>query len=241
MNRPALLRRSFILKEQWKPIPGFEGYDVSDRGRVRSYRVAGHANAISKTPQRTLKPSHHKRYAQVVLVNPEGARITRPLAPLVMLAFVGPGLDGEKVCHNDGNSHNDHLENLRYDSHSANLLDITRHGGERLTLTKVKAIRSDYEGGKPIRDIAGKFKISKWRASDVCLEKTYKIDGDALKKKMVPDKSVEAIRELCASGELSQAEIARIFGISQSTVSKIKHGLRRKLVERPIGQKDNPR
>ena len=43
--------------EIWKPIPNFPGYDVSDRGRVRSYhqRIGKHEWIIAKNPQRILK------------------------------------------------------------------------------------------------------------------------------------------------------------------------------------------
>ena len=56
--------------EQWKSIPGYEGYEVSDQGRVRSYhKILGKkGQCILDTPQRILKPYDRKGYKQVSLV-----------------------------------------------------------------------------------------------------------------------------------------------------------------------------
>ncbi len=43
-------------------------------------------------------------------------------------AFVGRAPDGTEACHNDGDSSNPVLSNLRWDTHAANNLDQVRHG-----------------------------------------------------------------------------------------------------------------
>lgn len=45
-----------------------------------------------------------------------------------MEAFVGPCPEGMEVCHNNGDCTDNRLENLRYDTKSANMLDRVRHG-----------------------------------------------------------------------------------------------------------------
>ena len=71
---------------------------------------------------------------------------------LVLEAFVGPCPDGLECCHNDGNSFNNHIDNLRWDTHKSNIHDRIKHGtsnrGElcgtaKLTLDQVRAIRND--------------------------------------------------------------------------------------------------
>jgi hypothetical protein len=47
---------------------------------------------------------------------------------LVLEAFRGPRPEGHAACHNDGDVGNNHLSNLRWDTYSANNLDIVRHG-----------------------------------------------------------------------------------------------------------------
>ncbi len=39
------------MSEQWRPIAGFDGYEISDQGRVRSWRGMG------RRPQRPKKPT----------------------------------------------------------------------------------------------------------------------------------------------------------------------------------------
>ncbi len=45
-----------------------------------------------------------------------------------MEAHVGACPDGQEVCHNDGNTLNNRLDNLRYDTRRANNLDTVLHG-----------------------------------------------------------------------------------------------------------------
>lgn len=118
--------------ETWKPIPGWEGlYDVSDHGQVRSldHETVG-KNGIrypfrGRLLKATLNPREQRRQ---VKLHRDGAGTTRTVGPLVLLAFVGPRPDGQECCHNDGDSRNDRLTNLRWDTHSANVYDSVRHG-----------------------------------------------------------------------------------------------------------------
>jgi hypothetical protein len=111
-----------MTAETWKPIPGFPGYDVSDQGRVRSYRrVHGFGEwIVANEPQRILRPGTDPNgYKFVQLMN--GDRRVIRVQALVMLAFVGPCPEGFEICHNDGTRANNSLANLRYDTHTANM------------------------------------------------------------------------------------------------------------------------
>lgn len=117
--------------EKWKPVPGFEEYyEVSDLGRVRSFdRVATkRTGVIYRRKGRMMKqypyPSGHLMVRLSVNSNQRLWRVHR----LVMLAFVGPCPDGMEVCHNNGNPADNRLENLRYDTHQANMLERNDHG-----------------------------------------------------------------------------------------------------------------
>jgi hypothetical protein len=106
--------------EQWRPIPGWEGYEVSDQGRVRSLqRTVERWSARCRTPVRLrlrgriLKP-HVRRdgYASVALC--EGGRPrTQLVHALVLDSFVGPA-DGRQSRHINGNRADNRLENLRW-------------------------------------------------------------------------------------------------------------------------------
>lgn len=110
------------MTETWKPIPDFPGYEVSDHGRVRSYKKPG-TTIIADTPQRILKPSTDPGGYKRVLLRRDDATYCRSVGQLVLLAFIGCRPDGMEMCHNDSNPANDHLSNLRYDTHFNNMQD----------------------------------------------------------------------------------------------------------------------
>lgn len=118
-------------QEQWRPIPGYEGYyEVSDHGRVRSLdRTIERSNGQEvRRKGRVLRPGTYvSGHKHVNLHAPERKRKWR-VHHLVLLAFVGPMPEGMEVCHNNGNPADNRLENLRYDTHSSNLLDRNDHG-----------------------------------------------------------------------------------------------------------------
>lgn len=121
--------------ERWLPIPGYEGlYDASDLGRIRSVerRVRSHHGSMRRVRERILKQCpDHGGYPSVGL-NRAGRRLTKKVANLVALTFIGPKpFPAADVCHNDGDKMNSRLSNLRYDTKSANERDKIAHGGHR--------------------------------------------------------------------------------------------------------------
>jgi len=107
----------------WAPIPGFEGtYEVSTQGHVRRT-----APVRGSKVGRVLRPQVKKGYPFVYLFL-EGRRYGRLVHRLVALAFLGDPGAGFEVCHKDGDSMNPRLENLRWDTRSANVLDTVQHG-----------------------------------------------------------------------------------------------------------------
>lgn len=114
--------------EGWRPVVGHEGrYEVSDLGHVRSLdRITpqhGHRRR-GRTLAGSPNQSGHLQVGLWVGPRRHQALIHR----LVLMAFVGPPPDGMEACHNDGNPTNNSLENLRWDTRSANRYDSVRHG-----------------------------------------------------------------------------------------------------------------
>lgn len=99
--------------EQWVTIPGHPQYQASSLGRIRSARGV-------------LKPwvSNGLGHLKVGLANRKREWVHR----LVCLAFHGPCPDGMEVRHLDGDPANNRISNLRYGTHSENMLDRRRHG-----------------------------------------------------------------------------------------------------------------
>lgn len=112
--------------EEWRPVPGFEGYEVSDLGRVRSVdRIVTTRTGIRRYQGQMLAPTASREgYLKVNLGRVKTAWVHR----LVLAAFVGPCPEGQECCHNDGDPTHNKLSNLRWASHAENMLDRVRHG-----------------------------------------------------------------------------------------------------------------
>lgn len=118
------------MAEEWRTVPGFEGfYEVSDQGAVRSVdrAVRGYRGRIQHLTGRRLRPYNVGGYLVVELSRDGRARPMR-VSRLVLASFVGPCPSGMEACHNDGDSTCNALENLRWDTHGENLRDKKRHG-----------------------------------------------------------------------------------------------------------------
>jgi hypothetical protein len=129
--------------EEWRPVLGYETqYLVSDRGRVRSVdrTVRRQDGVVQPKPRRMLK-LHVKKSGHIQVVFSKNNHHRSPYVhKLVLEAFVGPRPPGMEACHWDGNPANNHVDNLRWDTRSANGLDRVRHGNHNQA-NKVTCIR----------------------------------------------------------------------------------------------------
>lgn len=105
------------MKERWRKIPFFTGYEISDRGRVRSFK---------RTRPKILKPEYFSRgdrkktYLRVTL-QVRGRKKHRKIHRLVALAFL-PRVKGKNtVDHVDGNTHNNRVTNLEWVTNAENI------------------------------------------------------------------------------------------------------------------------
>lgn len=117
---------------EWRDIPGYESsYQVSNDGQLRSLdRNVPHARYGTQFIAGctiSLSPNTMGRL-QVHIKNNDGIKTHPQIHQLVMLAFVGPPPEGMEVCHNNGDHTDNRLENLRYDTHAANMMDRRVHG-----------------------------------------------------------------------------------------------------------------
>ena len=91
-------------------------------------------------------------YLRVTLTNKNGSQSTKNVHTLVLTTFIGPRPKDMQACHNNGDKTDNRLENLRWDTPSANNLDKRLHdtsGGDRngrskLTQWQVEEIRLRY-------------------------------------------------------------------------------------------------
>jgi hypothetical protein len=152
---------------EWRPIPGYSGYEASSQGHIRSW-IAWRSTPVP----RLRRPVLHKGYYSLRLRNDGGEIETRAVHILVALAFFGPRPSGMDVCHNDGDSTNNAAANLRYDTRTANIRDMQKHGtanylagevkqGAKLSESDVREIRRLYaSGGHTHRSLAAQYGVS---------------------------------------------------------------------------------
>lgn len=117
--------------EQWRPIPGYEEYyEISDQGRVRSKdrRVLAKNGSTRFLKGRILKLARMKSGHRMVCLQVNKKPDWRLVHRLVLEAFVGPCPDGMMSCHWNDIPYDNRVENLRWGTHSDNMLDRTRNG-----------------------------------------------------------------------------------------------------------------
>ena len=131
--------------EIWKPVIGYEGfYEASNQGRVRSVvrtvafgRKGGERNVGGVI----LKPVFGSRGYPVVNLTKPGSRRQLFLHKVILEAFTGGRPEGMECCHNNGDTSDARLENLRWDTRSGNHKDKRKHGtwqvGERANNVKL--------------------------------------------------------------------------------------------------------
>lgn len=132
------------MSEEWRPVPEFPDYSVSNTGLVRT--KGGKIKATWPDI---------KGYAKVKLwLGRKSAN--RSVHRLVAEAFIGPIPGDMVVCHNNGINSDNRLSNLRIATRSENEADKDTHGtkvigskhhSNKLHPAQVGEIRSRYKKG----------------------------------------------------------------------------------------------
>jgi hypothetical protein len=119
--------------ETWLPVTGYPGYEVSDRGRVRS--LDRQVRSRWGTPK-TLKgkmlaqarvggSGDTGRYYACVVYR-DGKRKQVTVHTLMLETFVSPRPEGMNGCHRDDDPVNNRLDNLYWGTQRQNVLDAVK-------------------------------------------------------------------------------------------------------------------
>ena len=128
------------MKEEWKQIPGYPDYMISNYGNILSLR------SMSCLIPWEQKIGHH------LMVSLSNKKVKRKhlVHRLVLTTFAGPAPVGKECSHLNGNPQDNRLCNLKWESHQNNMKRTEEHGtmllGERnnfvkLTEEQVREIR----------------------------------------------------------------------------------------------------
>jgi len=119
--------------EEWRPAPGWSGYEVSNLGHVRSWKKS-RREPHAPLPRLLTSWTLPNGYVCVTFKEP-GRKGNCYIHHLVAGAFIGPTPDGMEIAHWDGDKLNNALSNLRHATPVENAEDMLRHGhrvmGER--------------------------------------------------------------------------------------------------------------
>ena len=126
---------------EWRPVPGFPNYEISDSGLVRTiahtttYTTRTGVTRTRRFPSQPVKTRVAKGFGEHVIVQldaGEGMK-SRRVHRLVLEAFVGPPPNSKSLgLHGDDDKLNNHLSNLRWGTYSDNGHDAVRNGKHAL-------------------------------------------------------------------------------------------------------------
>lgn len=147
--------------EEWRDIPGYGGaYQVSDWGRIRTFRTKGHRTARRSEPK-IMKIYEHNSGTTVCLRGKNGvptAKENASITTLVALAFLGGVPSGMKAIHRNGNIIDNRLCNIALVTNRQHMEMIQRMAGPKklhkpvlkfdTALEIVAVYRSSAEAGK---------------------------------------------------------------------------------------------
>lgn len=153
---------------------GFPNYWVGDDGSLWREIHSG---------LKRLNPCMSKAYPYFVqTLSEDGIRTTVAVHRLVLEAFVGPCPEGMEACHNDGDTTNNRLDNLRWDTRKGNHADRKKHGttptgeknpGCKITADTVRLIRRWYTEGWTEREIREELRLSKAQVNKIINRKSW--------------------------------------------------------------------
>lgn len=121
----TFLQGEKMKKEIWKAIPGYESYEISNMGNVKSIdRVSSNGRKLKGKMRAQAKGTDG--YLLVALCK-DGKTKSFSVHKLVMLAFIGKPPQGYEVNHIDENKLNNQLSNLEYVTRLENCNHGTRN------------------------------------------------------------------------------------------------------------------
>lgn len=219
--------------EEWKAIPGFEGfYDISSLGRVVSF-VSNHGKPSAP---RVLSTSSNKQGYKMAALSRDGRIHQLRVHRLVAMTFIGlPPFDGAWALHKNDDNTDNRPENLYWGTINDNARDalVNDRRVAKLNVAAVKDICRRLNEGERLVALAAEYHVSPHRIADVAngiawqgfgepVHATFgkRQDGEANDMAKLTADDVVAIRRRCAEGE-SQASLARAFGVNHANISMI--------------------
>ncbi|MBR4153372.1 MAG: HNH endonuclease [Selenomonadaceae bacterium] len=213
--------------EIWRDI--FDNYQISNFGRVKSFQRYPNG--------KILKPALGGGYLCVGL-RIDGKTKMFLVHVLVARAFISNPDNKPEINHKDGWRINCHVENLEWVSHAENIQHAFNNGLNKsgmehsqakiTTEADIICIRENPDN-LSTHQLADKFGVSETQIRTIQRGIYYKNVGGTCREKQkqpvnrTPDEIREKICADYATGKYSQSQLARKYGVSQITISRIVH------------------
>ena len=218
-----------IEDEVWEPVAGYEKfYHVSNYGRVKSF--------YGKTPI-ILKPQLDKGGYLHLRLCLDGERKNFKVHVLVATTFIPNPDNKPEVNHRIGWKLNCYVGNLEWATHEENMEHAFDNGlhvavkGTQHYKAKIKDeqiiiyIRNNPDG-LTIKQLAEKFSITTTQINNIQLGKKWRHVGGSVRKPQkrsprVSDEIRNKIRADYATGNFTTRQLAEMYNVCPSTISKI--------------------
>lgn len=144
--------------ESWKTVCGYPDYEVSDQGRVRSWRGRG------SLPKLMTGNIDRNGYSRVHLRDSNGVDKSEKIHKLVCEAWLCPRPAGKIGRHLNGNKQDNRLSNLQWGTYLENSDDARQHGtlvqgvavkNAKLTDKDIVSIRTDPRNSEQLAPVYG--------------------------------------------------------------------------------------
>jgi hypothetical protein len=147
-----------MSEEIWKPIDSSGDYEVSNLGRVRSWRPVPSSKLTRRSKPLVMKQQTHKAGYKKVRVHGVGQYVHT----LVLEAFVSLRPEGHVACHKDDVPDNNVVENLRWAPKRENAHDAMTNGSSsaKISENQVREIRIRFDNGESKSSIARSYGIT---------------------------------------------------------------------------------
>jgi hypothetical protein len=148
-----------MIDVAWKPIPGFDAYEVSNQGQVRRRDGGGTVKSFL----------NHRGYLRIGL-RQSGRKTRHQLHRLVLLAFVGEPRPGDHAAHRNGVRTDNRVGNLRWATINEHDADKDIHGTRlkgdkhpscRISDADIERMKADRVSGRLHRELALEYGVSK--------------------------------------------------------------------------------
>lgn len=173
------------MQEEWRPIADYEGYLISNFGRVKSFK---------KGNEIILAMWSNKDGYLCVNFWKDGKRHNIKVHRIVAMTFINNPDNLPEVNHKDGNKANNFVENLEWTTRAQNIrhafdtglsapLCGERNGRHKLTQSDVDEIRKTYIKGSRVfgsRALAKKYGVTNKVICDIINNKKWKINSNNL-------------------------------------------------------------